>query len=112
MILLKLIIITLVNVLIIDLSGIINDIKSLIARLLTKSKLNTSDFRIKPFDCSLCMTFWTGLAYLLILNSFSLFNLLILLLLAYFTDVFRQLLLLLKDLFIKFINYTYGKFID
>ena len=112
MILLELLIITLVNIMIIDISGIITDIKRLIAKTLTKSKITTTDFRLKPFDCSFCMTFWTGLIYLIYTNHFTLLNLLIVLLLAFFTDPFKQLLLLLRDLFIKIINYIYGKFID
>lgn len=112
MLLLKLLTITLVNILIIDISGIIKDIKTTLSTLLTKSKFKTDKFRLKPFDCSFCMTFWTGLIYLFYVNQFSLFNLLIILLLAFFTDPLKQLLLLLKDLFIKIINYTYGKFID
>lgn len=112
MIYLNLLIICLVNVLIIDLSGFINDIKQLLSRILTKSKINTTNFKIKPFDCSFCMTFWTGLTYLFFISHLTLFNLLIVLLLAFFTEPIKQILLLIKDLIIKLIDTIYGKCID
>lgn len=109
---LNLILICLVNVLIIDLSGIITDFKSVLSKFLTGSKIDTTDFRLKPFDCSFCMTFWTGLVYLLCIHQFTILNLFIVLLLAFLTDPIKQLLLLLRDLIIKFINVMYGIFID
>ena len=105
--LLKLVIICLVNVLIIDLSGIITDLKLLISKWLTKDKIATTNFRIKPFDCSFCMTFWTGLIYTLVIGQFTLVNLLIILLLAFFTEPIKQSLLLIKDLLIKMIDKIY-----
>lgn len=110
MILLKLVIICLVNVLIIDLSGFVESIKSLIVRVLTKSKFNSNQFRIKPLDCSFCMTFWTGLLYTIVIGQFTLVNICIILLLAFMTPVFKQLLLLIKDLLLKIIDKLYETF--
>jgi hypothetical protein len=110
MLLLKLVIISLVNVLIIDLSGFIDSLKSFISRRLTNSKFNSNQFRIKPLDCSFCMTFWTGLLYTLVLGEFTLINLCFILLMAFMTPVFKQLLLLIRDVLLKIIDKLYEAF--
>lgn len=104
MTLLNLIIISLVNVLIIDISGFIPSVKSFISKLLTNKQLDTTNFRLKPFDCSFCMTFWTGLIYTLVIGQFTLVNLLIILLLAFMTEPLYRLLLLIKDTILKLID--------
>ena len=104
MTLLNLIIICLVNVLIIDISGFIQSVKSFISKLLTNKQLDTTNFRLKPFDCSFCMTFWTGLIYTLVIGQFTLVNLLIILLLAFMTEPIYRILLLIKDTILKLID--------
>jgi hypothetical protein len=104
MILLKLTIICLVNVLIIDISGFIESVKSLISKLLTNKQIDTINFSLKPFDCSFCMTFWTGLIYTIVIGQFTLVNLLIILLLAFMTEPFYRILLLIKDMILKLID--------
>lgn len=102
--LLDLIIICLVNVLIIDISGFIPSIKSLISKILTNKQIDTVNYRLKPFDCSFCMTFWTGLIYTIVIGQFTLVNLLIILLLAFMTEPLYRLLLLIKDTMLKLID--------
>lgn len=109
MTLLNLLIINLVVILIIDLSGFVPSFKQLLSRLFTKGKIDTSDYSIKPFDCSYCMTFWSLLAYLLINGEFTFGTLLAVILITHFTDVTRQVMLLLKDLLIKLIDVAYDK---
>lgn len=55
-----------VAVFIIDLSGVVQVFKGALGRW-----LGVTVGSIKPFDCSLCITFWTGLAYLLATHAFS-----------------------------------------
>ena len=112
MIYLNLLLIALVSVLIIDISGFIDSLKLLISKWLTKSKLQTVQYRIKPFDCSFCMTFWVGLVYTIVTGSFNLVTLAAILLIAFMTEPIKQLLLLVKDLLIKIIDVIYGKVID
>lgn len=46
------------------------EIASGIASLLTKGKIRTVTL-VKPFGCSICMTFWVGLIYVLITVGFG-----------------------------------------
>lgn len=112
MMLLNLLLIALVCVLIIDISGFVDTIKSLISKLLTNSKFNTTNFRIRPFDCSFCMTFWVGLVYILVTQQFTLVTLALILIMSFITEPLHQLLLLIKDLILKIINYIYDRYID
>lgn len=60
---LKLFILSCIIVFIIDKSGIITSLKSGI-----RNYLQIKDVTLKPFDCSLCMTHWICLLYLVITN--------------------------------------------
>lgn len=61
----NLILIQIIICFIIDMSGIIPSIKTVISKYLTKDKITTSNYSFKPFDCSLCMMHWIGLLYIL-----------------------------------------------
>ena len=99
-----LIIIQLIIVFIIDLSGAVESFKLFISKILTKGKIQTTNFDLKPFTCSLCMTWWTGLIYLLICHSFTIPYIALVALLSYLTPLSSSILLLIKDLAIFLIN--------
>ena len=55
-------------VFIIDVSGVIEELRPFVnERILHRD----ADARLKPFDCSLCMTFWTGVIYVCLFAGFS-----------------------------------------
>lgn len=60
-------------VFIVDYSGVVLYIKKLIWRFLNGNKLPFQYYQIKPFDCSLCMSFWVLLIYCLF-NHYGLLN--------------------------------------
>lgn len=109
MILLKLIIINLALILMIDLSGFVPECKHFVSKLLTNNKIDTANFRIKPFDCSYCMTFWCTLLFIICTGQFTFINLFWVIMITHFTDVTKQIMLLLKDLAIKLINTIYDR---
>ena len=100
----ELILIQLIIVFIIDLSGVVDSIKLFISKHLTKNKIVTTNFSLKPFDCSLCSTWWIGLIYLLICHSFTIPYIALVALLSYLTPLSSSILLLIKDLAIFLIN--------
>lgn len=82
-----------IAVFIIDCSGVIDAIKGAIAPLLTKYlgiKITPDRLRIKPFDCSLCSTFWAGVIYLLVVGAFTIPNLLYVCMCAYCTIIIKS----------------------
>lgn len=99
MILLKLIEIAVIVVIVIDISGFIDEIKGLIGRL-----LNISNVRLKPFDCSFCMTFWVSMCYLIYANELSLTTVMVSLLMSTLTPVIEDLIYLMRDLTANLIN--------
>lgn len=64
-IIINLICIQIFMVFVIDLSGFVDNIKLFISKKLTNNRIATTNFSIKPFDCSLCATFWGGIIYLM-----------------------------------------------
>lgn len=88
----------------IDVSGFWNEISGIISGWLTDGKIKKS-FTLKPFSCPLCMTFWCGLAYLLITGTFTIPMVAYVCLLSYlttvFADIMRWVVEALKTLIIK-----------
>lgn len=103
---LNLICLQLIIVFIIDLCGFIPVIRStfykLLYRVVFKTKpLNTISFenkRLKPFDCSLCMTHHILLLYVIFTSKFTIPIYLLICLLAYLTPSSILILTTLKDL--------------
>lgn len=79
---------------IIDQTDFIQTIKRLIAKWSTG--IETDNYRLKPFDCSLCATWWGCLLFLIINGNFSIFYITISGLLAIFTPIINEILVTIK----------------
>lgn len=95
----ELFLIAVIMVIVIDMSGIVPALRAAVARFLTKHGRPTEadNVRLKPLDCSFCMTFWVGLGYLLGTHAFSLGALALLCLAALSTTIIDDLLRLVMD---------------
>lgn len=80
--------------------------------LLTKGKIVKSDYRFHLLDCSTCQIFWASMIYLLCTGHFTLPWIAVALINCTFPDLYRDTILLLKDIGISFIRWIYKKFID
>ena len=101
--------ITICWVIILDQLHFFEDLTSSVKSLLTKGKFR-NPIKIKPFNCSVCMSFWTNLIYILIVGNFSIFMIGYILLLSWSAPVISSILTLLKNIFIKLINNIANKF--
>ena len=63
-----LLLLSLVTIYVVDVSGFTESWRSALTRLLKAKELRP----IRPFDCSLCMTWWVSIIYALCSGSFSL----------------------------------------
>lgn len=92
---------------IIDLSGISSTINKVIWRLKNRYKPMPDDYQAKPFTCSLCMTFWISLIYLLVYNRGNLTILGIALACcnSFLTTTYVQLLITSKAIIDKLIGW-------
>lgn len=111
MVIYELLIIAVIVVFIVDISGAIDSLKTALKWLLTKGKMKDSNYILKPFDCSLCMIFWCGLVYLLITGNFTITYVGFVCLLACFSDILKNAILLVEDI-IKTIYKLFYKLID
>ena len=94
--------ITVIVVIIIDISGFIDSIKTLIGKV-----LGINNVSLKPIDCSFCMNFWVSLIYLLITNELSITAVMVALLLSTMTPVIQDLIYLIRDFLGKIISKAY-----
>lgn len=78
---------------IIDMSGVTTSLRKIIWRLKNKYKPMPDDYDPKPFTCSLCMTFWTSLIYLIIMGELSLLTFLFACANSYLTTTYYQMMM-------------------
>lgn len=104
-----LLLITIVVVNLIDLSGFITTLKHWIWRWLHGNKPYV-DFDFRPFECSYCMTHWTGLLYLIIAGKWSIALYAYLLVLCYMTPVIKSIIELVRDFISSIIDGIYDVF--
>lgn len=75
---------------------------------IVSKKLKFGKFKLpKPFGCPLCMTWWCCLAYIIVTGHFTLFNILVCLLLALSTgwiDSLYRLIFSVIETFIVWLN--------
>lgn len=94
--------ILIISVLVIDISGFVHSIKAAIGKFLG---ISPNSFRIKPFDCSFCMTFWASMIYLLVVGRFTLLNIAIVLLLCCLTTPLKNLIMSVRDKLTKWMDF-------
>lgn len=99
-----LILINLSIVFLIDQSGFIQEFKSWLKKLLTNGKMKDSNYSIKPFDCSLCMTFWVSIIYLLIINGLTIESFALVCVSAWLTTFTNDIYIVVKETWTKLIN--------
>lgn len=98
---LNLILIGILWVFILDYSGFVEELEGYLG-VFVRSK---APVKIpKPFSCSLCMTWWTGLFYLIFTSQFSTISLLVLILSCSFTKVYLHLIYTLREFFDRLIS--------
>lgn len=98
----NLIYITLISVFIADLSGVMDAVKGALGKWL-KCRVPS----LKPFDCSLCLTWWSCFAYVMVAESITLGNIALCALCAIFADKVGDMLTLVRDIIAKTINKIY-----
>lgn len=100
----NLIFINIAVVYLIDQSGGMDSIKSLLKRLLTNGKMKGSGYSLKPFDCSKCMTFWVSIGYLLLMGELSIFTFMLACLSSFMAQFTNEIFNIVKIVFIKLTN--------
>ena len=110
MVILNLFIISIIWVLILDLSGFALTIDKLFYKIFYPGRPFREDAHFKPFDCSLCMSWWSSLIYLIIVHSLTLPNIAIALLFAWGTTIEKDVFIFVKDLITKVIDCLYTLF--
>jgi hypothetical protein len=103
----NLILISLILVWIIDLTDIIDSMESGLSKWL-KGRARIP----KPFSCSLCMTFWCGIIYLLCTNEFTIPTMALVCLLSFLTPIMKNLLELVRDSINNLLDLIYRALIN
>lgn len=105
----ELILLTCVICFIIDVSGFIDEFKIFAFRFIYGNTVKYREFSIKPFDCSLCATWWCTLIYAFIFDSITIQNIAICGVLSMLAEPIGQSLMLLRDILLKIIDFIYSK---
>ena len=100
--------ISIIWVLILDQFHFWDEITSIFSGMITNGLIK-KPIQLKPFSCSLCMSWWTSLLYVLIIGKISILTVLFILLVSFTTPIINQLLTLIKMTFIKMFEYIADK---
>ena len=100
---LNIFLLTLLIVFVLDCTDFYDNIFQAISKALTHGKF-TKVKHIKPFACSLCMSFWVGLAYLLIVGALSVGSIAYVALMAFLTPILKDVLFFVRDLLTEVID--------
>ena len=95
--------ITLITVIILDISGFYEEMYLTLKKWLTNGKFNNEVAYIKPFSCSFCMSWWINLAFIIISNAFSIYTLAYILGLSVLTPVIKEVVIALRNFLLKVI---------
>ena len=96
-------------VLVIDIAQFPTEIKRVLFRWLRGKNTPYRDYSLKPFDCSLCLTWWTGLIWILV-TGFRFDYVVLCLGIACFTPIIKDIILLTRDFFQYLIDRGYNIF--
>ena len=99
--------ISLIVVIIVDISDFPSTLKKIISSILTKGKFKTDKYQFHLIDCSFCIQWWVNLIYIICIGQFSLLAVAFILMLSVFTPILKDIIILLKDICIKIINKFY-----
>lgn len=103
---LDLILLTIIVCYIEDCSGFVQSVKRQFLRKVMKiKKPDASTLHWPPFDCSLCMTFWSGLIYLLFTHNFTIPYIAFVAFLSLISSNISGFLLTIKDYLATFENW-------
>lgn len=90
-------------VLIIDQFKFVDEITSIFSKMLSNGHIQ-KPLNIKPLSCSLCMSFWINLIYILVVGAFSIKMIFLILIISWATPITNDLLTLVKTLILKILN--------
>lgn len=93
--------ITISLVIILDLSDFMDYVKTWVKMFLTKGKMRDNNYRMKPFDCSFCMSHHINVIVMFIMGAASLPNYLYILLLSFLTPRIKDVLVFIDSLLNK-----------
>ena len=104
MIILNLFLIAAFWVFVIDYAGFVSTIEEGLSKVISQTSQKNIHIHIpRPFSCSLCLSFWTGLIYIIVSNNFSIINLLFVCAAAASTPIIAELLSFIRDISIQVI---------
>ena len=106
--LINLLLIALIIVFIVDISGAVEHLINPLVKYILKIP-KSSRIEIPLISCSLCMTFWSGLIYIIVTGNFSLLNLVYVCLCAFLTPHIKDFYILVRDVLTIIQNKIYDK---
>lgn len=100
----ELLIITFCVVFVIDQTDLVDNIKTILSKFLTKGKISSNNFQMKPFDCSLCMTFWLCLIWVLCNYKVTLYNVGLCFFMAFLAQFVNDIINMFKIIWVKIMD--------
>jgi len=101
---LDLLYIAIIIVFIIDYAGFFTTIEDILSKMISRIRQKNIHITIpRPFSCSLCMVFWSGLIYILATGNLSLYSVMIVSLFSASSIILSEIMDFTRDIIIKII---------
>ena len=106
-IILNILLITIIIVFIVDCTDFIPTLKIKLWNWTFNYSKPYKEYTIKPFDCSLCLSFWSNLIFLICTHNFTIPYITVVAISSFLTPVIHSLLMLVYDILVNLINWVY-----
>lgn len=95
---------TLFFVMVIDIARFMDSVKYGIWKWVLGKRGNWENIELKPFDCSLCSSFWANVIYLFYVDHLTILNVTVVMFFSVLTPIFQDLIWTIRDLLGKIIS--------
>lgn len=89
----------------IDILGFAEEMKIKLYKFIKGKNVIYKPYSLRPFDCSLCLSFWVGVLILIFNLKLTVINIAYVCLVSFFTPQFKDVLLVIQDFVQNIINF-------
>lgn len=89
----------------IDILGFVEEIKIKLFKFVKGKNTIYRPYNLRPFDCSLCLSFWVGLLILIFSLKLTIINIAYVCMISFFTPQYKDVLLTVQDFIQNIINF-------
>lgn len=89
----------------IDILGFVEEMKIKLFKFVKGKNVIYKPYSLRPFDCSLCLSFWVGILILIFNLKLTIINIAYVCMISFFAPQYKDVLLTVQDMVQNIINF-------